>query len=86
MEARGRRHLGVVGSVPSYVHCQGTSQKKINKKCAPQERQSCWEYNKNSDSVERADVFMDIPQQMGSLVKSLKLRGHKGGERAWYRR
>lgn len=26
MEARGRRHLDV-GSVPSYVHCQGTSQK-----------------------------------------------------------
>lgn len=39
--------------------------KKINKKKnAPQERQSCWEYNKNSDSVERADVFIDIPQQV----------------------
>jgi len=59
---------------------------KQQQKYAPQERQSCWEYNKNSDSAERADVFMNIPQQMWSFLKSLKLPEHKGGKGAWYRR
>ena len=62
MEARGRRALGV-GSIPAQVHRQGMSQKnKI--KYAPQERQSCWEYNKNSDSVMKPEVFMGISQQI----------------------
>lgn len=58
MEARGRRALGV-GSIPAEVLPPGHEPKK-NKIYAPQERQSCWEYNKNSDSVMRPEVFMGI--------------------------
>ena len=51
-------------------------------KYAPQERQSCWEYNKNSDSVMKPEVFMGISQQIWQVLKSLQL---SVGERTLYR-
>lgn len=69
MEARGRRAHGG-GSCPYWGSLPGHEPKK-KKKSAPQERQSCGEYNKNSAFVARPDVFMDIPQQMRRLLKSL---------------